>query len=235
MRLKTAVDPQSAARVAAEEIAVLCRHAARQRGRALVAFSGGETPWLMLRALRSMDLPWDRTWVAQVDERIAPHGDGRRNLARLEEILVNEGPLPAAQLLAMPVEDDDLEAAAANYQRLLEQHGDRPMRIDLVQLGLGTDGHTASLVPGDPVLELRDRDVALSGEYEGLRRMTLTLPALDRARQRLWLVTGPGKAERLRDLLTGTGDAPAVRIARSDTVVVADDDALARVSGPVFE
>lgn len=235
MRLKTAADPQSAARVAAEEIAVLCRHAARERGRALVAFSGGETPWLMLRALRAMDLPWDRTWVAQVDERIAPHGDERRNLARLEEILVNEGPLPAAQLLAMPVERDDLEAAAANYQRLLEQHGGHPMRIDLVQLGLGTDGHTASLVPGDPVLELRDRDVALSGEYQGLRRMTLTLPALDRARQRLWLVTGPGKAERLRDLLTGTGDAPAVRIARGDTVVVADDDALARVSGPVFE
>jgi 6-phosphogluconolactonase len=235
MRLRTATDPEFAARVAAEEIAVLCRHAARERGRALVAFSGGETPWSMLRALRAMDLPWDRTWVAQVDERIAPHEDERRNLARLAEILVNEGPLPAAQLLAMPVEGGDLEAAAADYQRLLERHGGQPLRIDLVQLGLGTDGHTASLVPGDPVLEVADRDVALSGEYQGLRRMTLALPALDRARQRLWLVTGPGKAERLRDLLAGSGDAPAVRVARGDTVVVADDDALARVSGPVFE
>lgn len=235
MRLRTATDPQSAARVAAEEIAVLCRHAVRERGRALLAFSGGATPWLMLRALRALDLPWDRTWVTQVDERIAPHGDERRNLSRLAEILVNEGPLPAAQLLAMPVEGDDLEAAAADYQRLLERHGGRPMCIDLVQLGLGTDGHTASLVPGDPVLAVADRDVALSGEYQGLRRMTLTLPALDRARQRLWLVTGLGKAEPLRDLLASTGDAPAARVARNDTVVVADDDALARVSGPVFE
>ena len=229
MRLTTAADPESAARVAAAEIADVCRHAARERGHALVAFSGGETPWRMLRALRSMDLPWDRTWVAQVDERIAPHGDERRNLARLAEILVREGPLPAAQLLAMPVEEGDVDAAAADYQRLLERHGGRPLRIDLVQLGLGTDGHTASLVPGDPVLEVADRDVATSGEYQGLRRMTLTYPAIDRARRRLWLVTGAAKAARLGELLNAeSGDgAPSVRVVRADSTVIADRDAVA--------
>jgi 6-phosphogluconolactonase len=234
MRLKVAADPGSAAQMAAEEIAAICRQAAGERGRTLIAFSGGETPWMMLRALRILDLPWDRTWVAQVDERIAPRGDERRNLARLGEILVTDGPLPAAQLLAMPVEANDLEAGAADYQRLLERHGGAPLAFDLVQLGLGNDGHTASLVPGDPVLDVQDRDVALSGEYQGLRRMTLTLPALARARQRLWLVTGTGKAERLRDLLTGLGDAPSARVERNDTVVVADNAALASVSGPVF-
>jgi 6-phosphogluconolactonase/glucosamine-6-phosphate isomerase/deaminase len=188
----------------------------------VIAVSGGETPWLMLGSLRGLDLPWDHTWVAQVDERVATRGDPRRNLTRLEQALVTDGPLPAGQLLTMPVEADDLEAAAAGYQATLEDLAGRPLTLDLVQLGLGSDGHTASLVPGDAVLEVDDRDVALCGEYQGLRRMTLTFPALDRARRRLWLVTGEGKAQRLRELVAGTGDAPAVRVARHDSLLVAD-------------
>ena len=234
MRLKTAADPESAAQIAAEEIARLCHHAVRERGRVLVALSGGETPWMMMRSLRAIDLPWDRTWVAQVDERIAPRSDARRNLARIAEILVRDGPLPGAQLLAMPVETADLEAAAADYQRLLERHGGTPLQCDVVQLGLGTDGHTASLVPGDPVLEVEDRDVAASGEYQGLRRMTLTYGAIDRARQRLWLVTGAPKAARLAELLDGqsTDRAPSVRVRRVDATVVADRDALGHATPP---
>jgi 6-phosphogluconolactonase len=233
VRLIAAPDAGAAAGAAAEEIAAACREAIDARGIALIAVSGGETPWRMLERLRGLALPWGKVWVAQADERIAPRGDPRRNLARIEQILVHEGPLPRAQMLAMPVEADDLEAAARRYQRRLEQTGSTPLQIDLVQLGLGSDGHTASLVPGDPVLEVADRDVATSSEYQGLRRMTLTFPAIDRARRRLWLVTGAGKSARLRDLLDGSGDAPAARIARNDTVVVADDDALSRSSAPV--
>ncbi len=116
-------------------------------------------------------------------------------------------------------------AAAGDYQRLLELHGGQPLQLDLVHLGLGSDGHTASLVPGDPVLEVDDRDVAVTGEYQGLRRMTLTLPALGRARRRLWLVSGAAKAARLRQLLAGVGEIPAVRVPRHATLVICDEAA----------
>jgi 6-phosphogluconolactonase len=211
-----------AAALAAVEVAAACRAAVAARGRAVIAVSGGETPWRMLEQLRTYDLPWTRIHVTQVDERIAPAADPRRNLARLERILVTDGPLPRERLLAMPVEAAHLAAAAADHQRQLEALTGRPLRLDLAQLGLGADGHTASLVPGDPVLEVTDRDVALSAEYQGLARMTLTLPALERARRRLWLVTGAAKRDRLQELLTGVGDVPALRVPREDSIVVAD-------------
>ena len=229
MRLIRTADATVAAAVAADEVASVCRRAVTERGVAVIAVSGGETPWRMLERLRSLDLPWQRTYVAQVDERVAPHGDPRRNLARLEQSLVTDGPLPRAHLLVMPVEADDLEVAAADYQRRLEALAGRPLVLDLVQLGLGTDGHTASLVPGDPVLDVVDRDVALSGVYQGLPRMTLTLPALDRARRRLWLVTGAAKAARVAELLAGeaASDAPALRVTRAEAALIADEAALA--------
>jgi 6-phosphogluconolactonase len=227
MRLMRAADAEAAASLAAAVIAAVCREAAATRGQALVAVSGGETPWLMLEKLRTLRVPWPLVHVAQVDERVAPRGDASRNLTRLERILVTEGPLPAANLHAMPVEDPDPAVACAAYQRRLEELAGRPLVLDLVQLGLGTDGHTASLVPGDAVLGVEERDVAMSGEYHGQRRMTLTMPALARARARLWLVTGASKAMRLRELLDGHGDAPALRVRRSRTDVVADAAALA--------
>jgi len=218
-------DAAASAARAADEIAAACREAVSERGAALIAVSGGETPWLMLEQLCTRDLPWDRVRIAQVDERITPSGDPRRNLARLEQILVGGGPLPRANLLAMPVDDADPARAAGDYQRLLESHGGRPLQLDLVHLGLGSDGHTASLVPGDPVLEVHDRDVAVTGEYQGLRRMTLTLPALGRARRRLWLVSGAAKAARLQQLLAGTGGIPAVQVPRHAALVICDEAA----------
>jgi len=232
VRLIATPDAAVAAVAAAAEIAAACREAITARGLALIAVSGGETPWRMLEQLRALDLPWERIHLAQVDERIAPRDDPRRNLARLAQILVHDGPLAERQLLTMPVEADDADAAAAGYQRLLEQLAGAPLRIDLVQLGLGIDGHTASLVPGDPVLEVADRDVAICGEYQGLRRMTLTLPAIDRARRRLWLVTGTAKAARLAELLDAESadGAPSVRVRRADATVVADREALAHAA-----
>jgi 6-phosphogluconolactonase len=222
VRLIRAGDAEQAAVIAAEEIAAACRAAIAARGRAVLAVSGGATPWRMLERLRTLELPWREVFVAQVDERVAPYGDPGRNLTRLEQLLVTEGPLPGEHLLAMPVESRDLDRAPNDYQRRLEALAGIPLVLDLVQLGLGADGHTASLVPGDPVLAVADRDVALSREYQGHLRMTLTLPALARARARLWLVTGAGKAERLRELLDGGGDAPAARVPREGAVVIAD-------------
>lgn len=228
MRLIRAVDADQAAALAAGELAAGCRHAVDARGVATIAVSGGATPWRMLERLRELALPWDRIHVAQVDERIAPRGDPRRNLTRLERTLVVDGPLPAANLLAMPVEARDLEQAAREYQSRLEQLAGRPMTLDLVQLGLGIDGHTASLLPGDTALTVMDRDVALSGEYQRLRRMTLTLPAINRARARFWLVTGAEKAVRLADLQLGSAstDMPALRVTRPASIVIADESAL---------
>jgi 6-phosphogluconolactonase len=222
VRLIVGEDPRSAAELAAAELERVCLAAVARRGRALIAVSGGETPWLMLEEFARLELPWDSIHVAQVDERCVPRGDPRRNFGRIETLLVQPGRLPAANLLAMPVESPDLAAAALDYASRLVALAGPPLRIDMVQLGLGTDGHTASLVPGDPVLAVDDRDVALSGPYQGLRRMTLTLRALSAARERLWLVTGAAKAQRLKELLAGRGDAPSVRVCPQCTTVVAD-------------
>ena len=164
--------------------------AVAERGRFVVAFSGGHTPWLMLRALADEDVPWDSVHIVQVDERAAPSGDRDRNFTHLRSSLLDHAPVPPGHVHAMPVEEPDLAAAAAQYARTLQSLAGSPSVLDLVHLGLGPDGHTASLVPGDPVLEVTNADVAVTGVYQGRRRMTMTYPILNRARRILWLVTG---------------------------------------------
>ena len=224
MRLIVESNAEAAAARAAFEIDNACEAALDERKRALIALSGGRTPWLMIEKLRSRVAGWSDIYVAQVDERIVPADDERRNLTRLEGLLVREGPLPRDNLLDMPVCATDLAAAARSYEDILEALGGKPLRFDVVQLGLGADGHVASLVPGDAALDT-ESDVAISGEYEGTRRMTLTLPALSRARQRIWLVTGADKSTRLKDLVDGTAAIPANRVERRGTLVIADRDA----------
>lgn len=176
----------------------------------------------MLRALAREDVPWARVHLLQVDERVAPDGDPDRNLTALRESFT-----APARLHPMPVEFDDLDAAAARYDDTLTSVAGSPPVLDLVHLGLGGDGHTASLVPGDPVLDVGDRDVAVTGPYQGRRRMTLTYPALDRARQVLWLVTGGDKAAMLARLCDGDRTIPAGRVGASQAVVFADRGAAA--------
>jgi 6-phosphogluconolactonase len=207
---------------AAQAIAVLAREAIDSRGRFLFAVSGGHTPWLMLRELAAAQIPWRAVRIFQVDERVAPAGHADRNLTHLKESLLEHAPLAPEQILAMPVEAGDLDRAAADYAQTLQNECGSPAVLDLVHLGLGPDGHTASLVPGDPVLNVRDKDVAVTGPYQGRRRMTLTYPAINRARQVLWLVTGAKKVQMLDRLLRGYADIPAGRIGREKSRVLAD-------------
>ncbi len=168
-------------------------------------------------------MPWDKVHVVQVDERVAPAGDPDRNLTHLRESLLAHAPLRPERLHAMPVESSDLDAAAARYARELGEIAGSPPVLDLAHLGLGPDGHTASLVPGDPVLGVTDRDVAVTGGvYQGRRRMTLTYPALDRARRVLWLVTGAEKLCDARASRAGDRSIPAGRVRRENALVLAD-------------
>jgi 6-phosphogluconolactonase/glucosamine-6-phosphate isomerase/deaminase len=165
----------------------------------------------MFAKLREQDLPWNAFDVFQVDERIVPRGDPNRNLTHLEAVLPR-----GSAVHPMPVEDDDLEAAAARYASEL------PERFDVIHLGLGADGHTASLVPGDPVLAVMDRSVAITAPYRGERRMTLTFPALERAVNIMWLVEGANKADALERLISHDPSVPAGRVEVARQVVFAD-------------
>jgi 6-phosphogluconolactonase len=217
------------ARAAAATIAADARAAVAARGRFIMAVSGGKTPWIMLRALAGEQVPWKDVHVFQVDERIAPAGDPDRNLTHLRASLLEHAPLPPQQIYAMPVELPDLEAAAKQYAQTLEQVAGSPPVLDLAHLGMGPDGHTASLVPGDPVRNITDADVGLTGVYMGRRRMTLTYPVLNRSRRILWLMTGIEKVAMLPRLLEGDTTIPAGRISRDQAVVLADRAAAGNV------
>jgi 6-phosphogluconolactonase len=230
MKLDVLADADSVARAAAETIADAARAAVKARSRFIVAISGGRTPWAMLRALSTLDVPWENLHIVQVDERVAPEGHPDRNLTHLRESLLAPGALDPKQIHAMPVDSPDLDEAAARYAEMLVEIAGSPPVIDLVHLGLGPDGHTASLVPGDPVLDVADREVALTGEYQGRRRITLTYPAINRARRVLWLVTGEDKSAMLARLLRGDPTIPAGRVRQDDAVVLADRAAGGRLT-----
>lgn len=233
MRIEIYADAESVARNAAALVAAEARAAVEKRGSFVIAVSGGHTPWLMLRDLAQEVLPWDSVHVVQVDERVAPAGDPDRNLTHLRESLVKYAPLHPEQIHAMPVDSDDLEAAAMQYTKTLVSIAGSPPVLDLVHLGLGPDGHTASLVPGDPVLNIQDADVAVTGIYQARRRMTLTFPILNRSRQVLWLVTGKEKAGMLERLQGGDILIPAGRVCADHAVILADRAAAGRAANDV--
>ena len=224
-------DADGVARAAAARIAAEARAAISTRGRFVIAVSGGHTPWIMLRALAEEDIPWQGVHVMQVDERVAPPGHVDRNLTHLRESLVQHVPIAAEQVHAMPVERIELGEAAIQYAADLQSIAGSPVVLDLVHLGLGADGHTASLVPGDPVLGVTDRDVAVTRADKGRRRMTLTYPVLERARRVLWVVTGADKAAMLRRLIDGDVSIPAGRVRRETALLFADRDAARALTG----
>jgi 6-phosphogluconolactonase len=222
MKVEVMADVPAVAAKAAALIAADARAAVAARGQYLFAVSGGQTPWIMLRALANEDVPWKNVHLFQVDERVAPAGDKDRNLTHLHATLLEHAPLGIEQIHAMPVEEADLDAAAKSYARTLEKFAGAPPVLDLVHLGLGGDGHTASLVPGDPVLQVADADVALTGIYQGRRRMTLTYPVLNRARRVLWLATGAEKTAMLKRLYNADPSIPAGRVKQEQAEAIVD-------------
>jgi len=214
-----------AAQKAAACIASEARQAVALRGRFILAVSGGKTPWKMLRCLADEDLPWKGIHIFQVDERIAPDGDIERNLTHIRENLLPWSPLPPQNIHAIQVNENDAEKAAENYAFTIREIAGSGALIDLVHLGLGPDGHCASLIPGDPVLDVSNKDVAATGIYQGRRRLTLTYPAINRARKILWLITGSEKSEMLQRLLAGDVSIPAGRISQKNARLIADKEA----------
>jgi len=222
MQIQVYADDEAAARAAAERIAAEARQAVQARGTFNLAVSGGQTPVKMFSVLARESVPWDSLCLLQVDERIAPSGSPDRNLTHLRQAFLEHVPVPTNRVYPMPVENPDLEAAARDYARTLAQIAGPTPVLDLAHLGIGSDGHTASLVPHDPVLGVSDRDVALTRTYSGHRRMTLTYPVLNRSRSVIWLVTGTEKADMLRRLCDGDLSIPAGRIRSENALVFAD-------------
>jgi 6-phosphogluconolactonase len=230
MTLEVLPDVESVARRAADVIAGEARESVEARGRFTLAVSGGRTPWLMLRELSARDVPWKDVHVLQVDERVAPAGHADRNLTHVRAHLLAPAQT-GLEIHAMPVDTADLEAAAARYAHTLVEIAGSPPVLDLVHLGLGSDGHTASLVPGDPVLDVTNADVAVTRPYQGRRRMTLTFPVLNRARRVLWLVTGEDKAAAIVRLFRGDPAIPAGRVRHDRAVVLANRAAAQQLEG----
>jgi 6-phosphogluconolactonase len=202
--------------LAAELIAAILRAAIDGRGRATLALSGGSTPWATYDVLRSQPVVWDRVSILQVDERIAPAGNPARNATGITDRFAG------LDVRLMPVEPPDPDGYAA----LLVSLAGTPPVVDVVVLGIGDDGHTASLLPGDPVAEMTDRTVAVTGPYEGHQRMTLTFPVLDAAGHLVLLAAGESKREAVDRLLAGDRSIPAGRLRPDHLTIVADSAAL---------
>ena len=227
MQLEVLRDAEAVAARAAAIIAENARAACQARGLFLMAVSGGHTPRLMLSMLANEEVPWAAVHVFQVDERIAPAGDPDRNLTHLRESLLQNAPLDPAHIYPMPVEPPNPAGAVAEYAITLKKIAGSPPILDLIHLGLGPDGHTASLVPGDPVLQVVDSDTGVTGLYQGRKRVTLTYPAINRARQILWVVTGADKVSPLGQLLNADPSIPGGRIRRDRALLLADEAAAA--------
>jgi 6-phosphogluconolactonase len=218
-RLEVFDTPDDVHKRGAEVLADAAKLAVAERGWAELAVSGGSDPWPMFSQLEDLFGDWDKADIFQVDERVAPAGDDERNLTHLIESLSIGA---QGSIKPMPVTDEDLEAAAARYAESL------PERLDIAHLGIGPDGHTASLVPEDPVLKVRDRRVAVtSGEYQGVRRMTLTYPELEQTRTLLWVVTGESKVDALAKLIAQDPSTPSGRVQPGGASLILADRAAA--------
>ena len=225
MKIEVLANDDAVAKAAAGVIAAAAREAVEARGLFTLAVSGGKTPWAMLRDLASEEVPWSRVHVFQIDERIAPEGDPDRNLTHLHESLLGNAPIPKENIHAMPVNAADPAEGTREYERTLQELCGNPPVLDMAHLGLGPDGHTASLVPNDPVLEVADRDVALTDPvnlYQNRRRMTLTYPMINRSRRIMWLATGAAKIPMIVRLKASDHSIPGGRIAQENALLLTD-------------
>ena len=228
MELHVLTDAEAVAQKAVQIITELAQERARRTGKFLFAVSGGSTPWRVLRQLADTALPWENLELFQVDERIAPAGDAQRNLTQIKKNLLDHSPLTQKQIHAMPVEASNLESATQDYGRRLYEFCGNPPKLDLIHLGLGEDGHTASLLPGDPARKSHEL-IAVTHKYQGLRRMTMTYPVINAALRRLWIVTGANKQSMLERLYHGDDSIPAGLVERSNAIILADQNAAGKL------
>ena len=226
--MKTEIFPQ-AEQVAARGAAYLeqaIRGALTHQKSFSLAISGGRTPWEMLKLLSKADLPWQRINLFQVDERVAPDGHPDRNLTQLFQAIAGTPMVTQLRIFPMPVTAEDLDAAATEYTEVLNEVTEGK-GLDLIHLGLGSDGHTASLVPGDEVLAVQNRLVACTqNNYQGRIRMTLTYPLLNAAKQILWVVTGSEKKEMVQRMLQQDPSIPAGSIRSENALLLVDQAAI---------
>jgi 6-phosphogluconolactonase len=230
MQIEVLANDDAVAKAAAGVIASDARAAVAERGLFTLAVSGGKTPWAMLKDLASEEVPWSQVHVFQIDERIAPEGDPDRNLTHLHESLLGNAPIPKENIHAMPVNAADPAEGAKEYEQTLQEFCGNPPVLDMAHLGLGPDGHTASLIPGDPVLSVVDRDVALTDPvnlYQNRRRMTLTYPMINRSRKILWLATGAAKVPMIVRLKAADPTIPGGRISQEQALLLTDTPAAA--------
>lgn len=233
--VRTEPSAAAAAHACAERLAMLIRESITARGRCVLALSGGPGPRGMLRLLAAETLPWQELHVLQVDERVAPAGDPARNLTAIEKAFADDGRLPAANLHPMPVElvaAGEPARAVARYEQTLRAVAGEPPVLDVVHLGLGEDGHTASLFPGDALLEAEGANVGFVRHAPQWSRLTLTFPVLGRARRIVWFITGRAKARAIAELIEGRGNAPALRVARTQAEVITDASVYPRCRAP---
>lgn len=226
--MKTEIFPQAAdvALGAADYLAQQITTTLATQATFSMAISGGRTPWEMLRHLAQAQLPWEQVHLFQVDERIAPEGHADRNLTQLYQAIAGTEMAARLHIHPMPVNDTDLAQAAQRYaDTLREITGDGC--LDLIHLGLGTDGHTASLIPGDPVCDEKQLAIACTTHpYQGRQRMTMTYPMLNRAKRLLWIVTGSEKGDMLQQLLGQNPNIPAGKVAQTAALLYVDQAAI---------
>jgi 6-phosphogluconolactonase len=226
--MKTEIFPQTE-QVAARAAAYLeqaIREALTHQKSFSLAISGGRTPWEMLKILSKADLPWQRINLFQVDERVAPDGHPDRNLTQLFQAIAGTPMVTQLRIFPMPVTAEDLDSAATEYTEVLNEVTEGK-GLDMIHLGLGSDGHTASLVPGDEVLAVQNRLVACThNSYQGRIRMTLTYPLLNAAKQILWVVTGSEKKEMVQRMLQQDSSIPAGSIRPENALLLVDQAAM---------
>ncbi len=231
--IETEVLPDGAALAArtADLVAERLGEAVATRGRVTLAVSGGTTPLAFFSELAGRALPWEAVHVFQVDERVAPAGHPDRNLTGLRAALLDRVPIPPTNVHPMPVDEPDLDAASATYAEGVAAATGRSGGIDVLHLGLGDEGHTASWPPGDPVVDATAA-VAVVGPFNGRLRMTLTPPAVNRAGWIVWEIAGAAKAAVIPRLLAGDPALPCSHVRRHDVTLLADAAAGARIAAP---
>lgn len=201
-----------------------------RHGRATLAMSGGRTPQRIFEILAATGLPWELVDFFQVDERIAPAGHADRNATQAAAALAAPLRRHPDAFHWMPVEDADLNTAAQRYAASLRRAAGAPPALGTVHLGLGADGHTASIFPDSPLADASPGDVAVTDEYLGRRRMTLTLAVVNAAHRILWVVTGADKQRALAGLVAGDPAVVGSRVRRSGALVLADADAAGQLN-----